>query len=59
MSPIREVNRNVVDSFAEEPCVPEGVRITLARSCRLSMTRDIMLTEMLLAAVERAPRKAG
>lgn len=41
-------------SVALEVCV-----IELTLSCKLSMTRDIIVTEMLLAKVERAPRSAG
>ena len=43
----------------DDPFVPLGVRMFSARSCRLSMTRDIIVTEMLLAKVDRAPRSAG
>lgn len=55
---IRDVKTYVEDS-AVERLVSFGVRMCPAFSCKLSMTRDIIVTEMLLAKVDRAPRSAG
>ena len=60
---MREVKRSeVVLSEDSVPSLGPVERSSLrakAEPCRLSMSRDIIVTEMLLAAVERQPRRRG
>ena len=60
---MREVKRSEVvlseDSVPSLGPVERSSFRAKAEPCRLSMSRDIIVTEMLLAAVERQPRRRG